>query len=305
MMRINIPPRKVVSVICKSWEVGLSISSLPELLGVSKPTFYKLLRDLRNEGFEARLMPNLQALGINVFLTKGAFNGLNMTRYALDPGSMLKVMLIYTEVVYGDLLSDLLKMAGVEASGPFIVRHLVCPTGEVFEAKKIHPIKIIKEEAEVLKEASENFLGIKEISKKLGMSWQSVVGIIKNAKNKGLILGPIVYWRPSRKLNLLGAIIEAERTPPSSLVNLLRSDSSVVILESLRDFTYLIVSVVAPKSLLEILDKYDSIVKKVYLAPDYPLQSLKSGSITTSILRGVINDKALQKFAINLKAKRG
>ncbi len=230
-------------------------------------------------------MPDLQALGYNAFLIKGALNDLASTVYAVDPSSMLKASLVYAEAKTSVILDDLLRMIGLEFIGPFIVRVLVCPTGQVFEARRYRHFRITREEMEVIKEVSANFLGIKDASKKLGMSWQSVVGLVRNAKSKGLLLGPIIYWKPSRRLNLLGVIVELERAPPRPLVNAFIGDSSVVIMESIKDFTHLMVGVVTPRKLIEILDEYSNIINKVYLAPDYPLQPLKSASIIIDLIR--------------------
>lgn len=276
-MRADTPPSRVVRAVCESWGIGLGLSSLPDLLGVSKPTFYKMLRHLRSKGLEIRLMPNLQALGYRALLVRGVHGRLDGAVYALDPASMKRATVAYVEASSLGILEGLMEAFGAELAGPFTVRLLVCPNGEVFEAPKKPRARASGEEVEVIMELSESFPGVKEASKRLGLSWQRVASIVKSSKSKGLLLGPLVYWRPGSGTGSLGFIVETHRAPPPQMVRDLLSGSGVVMLESTRGFKHLLVGVTAPRKLVSVLDEYGDLVERVYLAPDFPLQPLRKG----------------------------
>jgi predicted DNA-binding protein (UPF0251 family) len=276
-MRAKIPVSKLTSVICQAWDIGLSISSLPELLGVSKPTFYKVLKLLRDNGFEMRLMPNIQALGYSAFLIKSLYIE-KEAGYVFDLATLTKASLVYMETKAGSYMSaDILRMIGVDFHGPLMVRYVICPSGEIFEARRVSSVKVSVEEIEVIRMVSESFLGIKDVSKRLGIAWQTVAGMLKNMKSKGILVGPLIYWRPHS--HLIGIIIELERAPPKFLPMELSYNSSVVVMESVRDFTHLVLGVTTPSKLIRVMEEYNNIILKVYLSQTFPLPPFTSGNI--------------------------
>ncbi len=272
---MTLQANKLMKSLCEAWEAGISFSEVSDFLGVSRPTFYKILNNLRDDGLEFFLLPNLQRLGLSLIIvtTQSLRGSETPSDHMIELRTMQKAILLYVNSRHVKYVSEALRLFGMKVSEPYSVEKLVCPDGRVLEPDASSgPIRETID-WQVISEVSESFPGIKEVAKKYGRPWQYVMWYLKRARSKGILVGPVFYNRTGSG-DMANVALRLDLGYPEEIIDELKGYSSVVVFRS-EALTSLIVTVVPFRALYSVLDRYGGYVKNIYVSRSYPIKPLK------------------------------
>jgi len=265
--------------LCEAWQLGFNISRLPELLGVSRPTYYKLLRGYTSEqGIRIRFVANVEAFGYRVVLVEGPSRGGAGAGFAdaLDLGSMHKVAILYVEAQEARAHSSILDLLGLNAIGPLTIKRVYCPpTGTVVEARPRH-YKPRWEETLFAMEASESFTTTRELAAKLGLSWQRVTRLLLDSKRKGTLVAPLIYPEPSSDKGTVGVVVVLDEQPDPGIVWSLSEWPLVELTGENGGPPYVLLGVASITGVLALANRREpGVIRRILLSPRHPLPPFK------------------------------
>jgi hypothetical protein len=193
-------------VFCEAWLEGLSISQLPDIPGVSRPTYYRMLRGLlESEPVRVRFAPNLRSLGLRALLVENPSGG------AMDLGSLRRYSLLYLDERSVEEQASLLQALGLRVTGPLDVEAVYCPASRrVVRAPP--PLRATYEERALASAVSKRFTSTREVAERVGLSWQRVSWLLQQPRMRRILITPLVYVEPSAR-GAVGAALELEAPP--------------------------------------------------------------------------------------------
>ena len=248
--------------LCEAWNEGLTISEIPALLGISRPTFYKILKEFYAKGQIIRFLPNINALGYEILVTNTrSKTGLNTYN------------LFYVKSRESKTVKKILETLGVEVEGLYRVSYVLCSARNMticFPSSRI--MRPSLSEIALIKELSIRFTHTRELAVRTGLSWQRVTSLIQRIKEKGLIVSPIIHSTNSQSMT--GAIIRQTRKPDPSDLAMLSPKYSVIVLSSIIDpKDYLVIAMTNTRKILDYTEHMSHnrpAIKEVVLTKTYP-----------------------------------
>ncbi len=255
-------------VLCEAWSEGLTISEIPTLLGISRPTFYKILKEFYAKGQVIRFVPNINALGYEILVAN--------TR---SKAGLKTYNLFYVKSRESKSVKEILETLGVKVEGLYRISYVLCSAKKMMiclpESKIIRPSLA---EITLIKELSIRFTHTRELAVRTGLSWQRVTSLIQKIKEKGLVVSPIVH--PSDSQMMTGAIIRQTRKPDPSDLAILSPKYSVVVLSSIIDPNdYLVIAMTNTRKILDYTEHMSPnkpVIKEVVLTKTYPWPPMSS-----------------------------
>ncbi len=273
-------------VFCKAWEHDLNISSIPDLLGVSRPTFYKMLDEYINKlGMEIRYVPNVYALGYRIAVIEADTSDAGAGILAFNLGGLKTMRAVYVKYDSTGEIIELLESMGLRARGPLVISKVYCDTSS-FGPERYTIARLSNDERIVAQELTERLGNIKEMAKRLGISWQRATSAFRGLRNKGALVAPI-YYKGSRKSDHVGVLIEVDRMPSRRSLGPLLDGSSVIVLTGEREKPpYIIAAVARAGNILSLVEEavngiLDFNILQVYMSRSHPLPPMKGSHILT------------------------
>ena len=282
--RVQVP--RLGEIFCKAWEQDLNISSIPDLLGVSRPTFYKVLDEYtRKLGMEIRYVPNVYALGYRIAVIEGSVSDAGAGVLAFNLGGLKTVKTVYVKHDMTGELIELMENMGMRVRGPLVVSKVYCNTAS-FSPERYSMARLSSDERIVAYELTERLGNIKEMAKKLGISWQRATSAFRGLRNKGALVAP-VYYKNSKSSDHVGVLIEVDRIPSRRDIQPLLDGASAIVLTGEREKPpYMIAAVAKVGNVLSLIE--DSIngklginILQVYMSRSHPLPPMKGNNIIT------------------------
>ncbi|MEB3764840.1 MAG: helix-turn-helix domain-containing protein [Desulfurococcales archaeon] len=248
--------------LCEAWNEGLTISEIPTLLGISRPTFYKILKEFYAKGQIIRFLPNINALGYEILVTNTrSRSGLNTYN------------LFYVKSRESRTVKEILETLGVKVEGLYRISYVLCSAKKMTicipASKSMRPSLA---EVALIKELSIRFTHTRDLAVRTGLSWQRVTSLIQKIKEKGLIVSPIIHSADSQSMT--GAIIRQTRKPDPRDLAMLSPKYSVIVLSSVIDPNdFLVIAMTSTRRILDYTEHVSSnkpIIKEVVLTKNYP-----------------------------------
>ncbi len=254
--------------LCEAWNEGLTISEISTLLGISRPTFYKILKDFYARGQVIRFIPNINALGYEILVTNTrSKSGLNTYN------------LFYVKSRESKTVKNILETLGVKVEGLYRVSYVLCSAKKMticLPASKIMRPSLA--EIALIKELSIKFTHTRELAVRTGLSWQRVTSLIQKIKEKGLIISPIIHSSDSQSMT--GAVIRQTRKPNPSDLAMLSPKYSVIVLSSIiNPNDYLVIAMTHTRKILDYTEHISHsrpVIREVVLTKTYPWPPMSS-----------------------------
>ena len=268
---------KLQKIFCEAWLEGLSISQIPELLGVSRPTYYKLLNSLIEDGsLRIRFAPNLPSLGLRAVLAESRVGGV------VDLGTLSRYSIIYIREAEAEGQVGLFRALGLRATPPLVVSRVYCPANRRVVAAARPSPRLSSEEKLVAASLTHSFTSTRETAERLGLSWQRIAWLLQQPKMRRALIAPLVYLEPAER-GLVGATLEVDGPPSPEDVWELTEWPAVLLEGEGGGGPYLLLVVTRVRRLLATasgqLSPLSLEVRRALLSSSYPLAPVPPGLV--------------------------
>ncbi|MEB3774812.1 MAG: hypothetical protein GSR86_07805 [Desulfurococcales archaeon] len=263
--------------LCEAWNLGLTISEIPSILGISRPTFYKILAKYFNTyNMTLRYLPHINNIGYEILIVySDKLINRSSTYNAIDMNNLSRIFILYTKSRIANTVIEILRSLGLGVDGPYKLYEVLCHphcrnTIRIMERR----IRLAREELRIIRILSRRFINTRVMGGELGISWQKVSMLLSRLRSKEAIASIIMHSKGGKPM-YTGVIVKVSQAPSLYTVKSIARESSIIVLQkSSGNREYVLITETDSSSILSMIDymREDGIdVLRVALSRSYPL----------------------------------